>query len=148
MANYLSNEGVFSPFSDPFFYIFGRFFKAECRTFLRMALLQFLISYFLIFTVSLKHIICLPKKPQWLFFSWLDYKSLLRKLSVLINYSVLGGLPIIFLHPAVSHVFHVQVQGLGPGFRSSPLITVPLLYEYISWLHVHFHPGVKLNDDT
>ena len=152
----------FFPFSDPFFYIFGRFFKTECRTFLRMVLLQFLISYFLIliyytllfiaiefiFAVSLKHIICLPKKPQWLFFSWLDYKSLLSKLSVLINYSVLGGLPIIFLHPAVSHVFHVQVQGLGPGFRSSPLITVPLLYEYISWSHVHFHPGVKLNDDT
>ena len=137
----------FFPVWNPFFYIFGRFFKME-HTFLRMALLQFLISYFLIFTVSLKHIICLPKKPQWLFFSWFDYKSLLSKLSVLINYSVLGGLPIIFLHPAVSHVFHVQVQGLGPGFRSSPLITVPLLYEYISWLHVHFHPGVKLNDDT
>ena len=61
----------------------------------------------------------------------------------MLNYSVLGGLPIIFLHPAVSHVFHVQVQRLGPGFRSSRLITVPLLYEYISWLHIHFHPGVK-----
>ena len=108
----------FFPVWNPFFYIFGRFFKME-HTFLRMALLQFLISYFLIFTVSLKHIICLPKKPQWLFFSWLDYKSLLNKLSVLINYSVLGGLSIIFLHPAVSHIFMGQVfQGPVPGSGS------------------------------
>ena len=66
-----------------------------------------------IFTVSLKYIFCLPKKPQRLFYSWLDYQSLLNKLSVLINYIVLGSLPIIFLHPAVSHVFH------GPNFSGS-----------------------------
>ena len=65
-----------------------------------------------IFTVSLKHLFSLPKKPQRLFFSWLDYKSLLNKVSVLINYSVLGGLSIIFLHPAVS-AFH------GPRFSGS-----------------------------
>ena len=119
MVNYLPLQlKSFFPVWNPFFYIFGRFFKME-HTFLRMALLQFLISYFLIFTVSLKHIICLPKKPQWLFFSWLDYKSLLNKLSVLINYSVLGGLSIIFLHPAVSHIFMGQVfQGPVPGSGS------------------------------
>ena len=71
------------------------------------------IAFEFIFTVSLKHIFCLPKKPEWLFFSWLDYKSLLNKFSVLINYSVLCGLPIIFPHPAVSLVFH------GPGFSGS-----------------------------
>ena len=119
MVNYLPIKlKSFFPIWNPFFYIFGRFFKME-HTFLRMALLQFLISYVLIFTVSLKHIICLPKKPQWLFFSWLDYKSLLNKLSVLINYSVLGGLSIIFLHPAVSHIFMGQVfQGPVPGSGS------------------------------
>ena len=113
----------------------------------------FFITIEFIFTVNLKHIFCLPKKPQRLFFSWLDYQSLLNKLSVLINYIVLGSLPIIFLHPAVSHVSH------GPDFSGSSsrvwvqvlevtLITVPLLYQYFSgWLHVHFHPGVKLNDD-
>ena len=68
------------------------------------------ITFEFIFTVSLKHIFCLPKKPEWLFFSWLDYKSLLNKFSVLINYSVLCGLPIIFMHPAVSLLFH------DPGF--------------------------------
>ena len=146
---------------EPIFLHFWQIFQNGTHFFENgsTTIFNFLFSYFwfyytilfiaieFIFTVILKHIICLPKKPQWLFYSWLDYKFLLNKLSVL-NYSVLGGLPIIFLHPAVSHVFHVQVQGLGPGFRSSPLITVPLLYEYISWLHVHFHPGVKLNDDT
>ena len=71
------------------------------------------IALELISTVSLTHIFCFPKKPQWLFFSWLDYKSLLNKNSALINYSVLCGVPIIFLHPAVSHVFH------GPGFSGS-----------------------------
>ena len=72
-----------------------------------------LIATEFIFTVSLKHIFCLPKKPQRLLFSWLDYKSLLNKFAVLINYSVLGHLPIIFLHPAASQVFH------GPGFSGS-----------------------------
>ena len=72
------------------------------------------IPFEFIFTVSLKHIFCLPKKPEWLFFSWLDYKSLLNKFSVLINYSVLCGLRIIFLYPAISLVFH----GPGPGSGS------------------------------
>ena len=73
--------------------------------------------YYIILSITIefifKHIFCLPKKPQRLFFSWFDYQSLLNKLSVLINYIVLGSLPIIFLHPAVSHVFH------GPDFSGS-----------------------------
>ena len=114
-----------------FFCIFGKFFKTQCCTFLRMIkIFHFLLStvfkpyqvYYtilfiaieFIFTVSLKYVFCLPKKPQLLFFSWLDYKSLLNKLSVLTNYSVLGGLPIIFLQLAVFHVF----QGPGPGSGS------------------------------
>ena len=32
------------------------------------------------------------------FFSWLGYKSLLNRFSVLINYTVLCGLPFFFLH--------------------------------------------------
>ena len=68
----------------------------------------------------LKHIFCLPKKPEWLFFSWLDCKSLFNKFSVLINYSVLDGLPIIFLHPAVSLISH----GPGPGCRSRVWVQV------------------------
>ena len=52
------------------------------------------------------------------FFSWLAYKSLLNRFSVLINYIVLCGLPIFFLHPAVSHAFH------GPGFSGSSFFTV------------------------
>ena len=71
------------------------------------------IAFEFTFPVNQKHIFYLPKKPQWLFFSWLDYKPLLNRFSVLINYSVLGR-PIIFLHPAVSHVFH----GPGPGSGS------------------------------
>ena len=68
----------------------------------------------------LKHIFRLPKKPEWLFFSWLDCTSLFNKFSVLINYSVLDGLPIIFLHPAVSLVSH----GPGPGYRSRVWVQV------------------------
>ena len=37
MENYLPNEQGFFSFLDPFFYIFGRFVKTKCRTFLRMA---------------------------------------------------------------------------------------------------------------
>ena len=79
MANYLSNEGVFSPFSDPFFYIFGRFFKAECRTFLRMALLQFLISYFLIFDFITQSCLLLLNSFLLLFLSTLS--AFLKSLS-------------------------------------------------------------------
>ena len=37
MENYLPNEQGFFSFLDPFFYIFGRFVKTKCSTFLRMA---------------------------------------------------------------------------------------------------------------
>ena len=161
---FIKLKSFFFPFSDSFLYIFGRFFKTECRTFLRMALLQFFISYWAKFFKLIRFITqsCLSilnslfllvwstfsiflKSLSDYFFSWLDYKPLLNRFSVLINYSVLDGRPIIFLHPAVSHVFH----GPGPGFRNSRLIKVPLLYEYLrGWLHVYFHPGVKLKDGT
>ena len=96
---------------------------------------SFLLSVFSTFSLFLKSL-------SDNFFSKLAYKSLLNRFSALIDYSVLCGLPIFFLYPAVSHIFHgsgflqprvlwvwIQVQGPSLGFKSSHLITVSLLFE-------------------
>ena len=57
----------------------------------------------------LKHILCLP---QDYFFRLLAYKSCLSRFSVL---KIILGFP-------GSRFFRVQVQGLGPCFRSSPTL--------------------------
>ena len=135
MVNYLLNYKVLFSIFGPIFLHFWQIFQNGMSHFFEngsITIFHFLLStvfetyhvYYtilflaieFIFTVSLKHIFCLPKKLQWLFFSWLDYKSLLNKFSVLINYSVLGGLPVIFLQPAISHVFHGPGLGSGPKF--------------------------------
>ena len=53
------------------------------------------------FTFILKHIFCLPKKPQYLFF----HMACLQVSPVLINCTMWSS----YLHPTVSHVFQ------GPG---------------------------------
>ena len=94
-----------------------------------------------------KHIFCSPKSLSNYFFRWLAYKSLLSRFSVLISYTMWSS-NLLCVYSAVLNVFHgpgfsgsrffrvqvfqgpgfsgfsffwvwVQVQGLGPGFRSS-----------------------------
>ena len=67
----------------------------------------------LVYRLGLSTFSAFPKSLRDYFFNWLDYKCLLNRFSVLINYSVLCGLPIIFLHPTLFHVFH------RPGFSGS-----------------------------
>ena len=127
-----------------------KFITQSCMSLLN-SFLQLVLNTFSVFLKSLSDY----------FFSWIAYKSLLNRFSVLINYTVLCGLPNFFLYPAVSHAFHgpgfsgssffrVQVQCVGPGFISSNLITLscPYYMEYLrGWLHIHFHPRVKLNNN-
>ena len=125
-------------------YILLQFFTFYCAKFLKLIkfitscfslLNSFLLSVFSTFSLFLKSL-------SNNFFSKLAYKSLLNRFSALIDYSVLCGLPIFFLYPAVSHIFHgsgflqprvlwvwIQVQGPSLGFKSSHLITVSLLFE-------------------
>ena len=60
------------------------------------------------------------------FFKWLDYKSLLSRFSLLINYIMwsynIFSVSNCFPHFSWSWFFRVQVQDLGPGFRSSPTL--------------------------
>ena len=86
-------------------------------TVLFIALNSFLLLVLRIFSVFLKSL-------SDYFFSWLAYKSLLNRFSVLINYTVLYGLPVFFSainclsRFSWSRLSRVQVFQ-GPGFSGS-----------------------------
>ena len=74
------------------------------------------LSTFSVFLKSLTDLFCSVGK---------SYKSLLNRFSVLINYAVLCGLPICFLHPVVSHVFY------GPDFSGSRFFRIQVLWTQV-----------------
>ena len=92
------------------------------------------IAFEFIFTLSLKHIFCLPKKPQWQFFqlvclqvsSWQIFS--ISQLYCLMWSSSLSSAFSCFPSFSWPKFFWAQVEDLGPVFRSSHLITVSLLY--------------------
>ena len=75
-------------FLDPFFYIFGRFFKTKCHTFLRMALLQFFISYWAKFLKLIKFIAqtCLSLLNSFLLLVLITFSAFVKSLND--NFSV------------------------------------------------------------
>ena len=86
-------------------------------------LIKFITQSYLFITSEfifiLKQIFCLDNY----FFKWLDNKSRFRRFSVLISYNVWSAnhFSISSCFPCFSgsRFFRVQVQGPGPGFRSS-----------------------------
>ena len=94
-------------------YIFSFLIDKSLINFIKFITQSYLFTAFeFIFTFSV-----FLKSPNNYFFRWLTYKALLSRFSVLINFSILCGLPIFFcIHPPT---FFIVLVFQGPGFSGS-----------------------------